>query len=232
MEKYFARTELLIGEENMKKLKNASVVVVGIGGVGSYAAEAVARAGVGHITLVDHDRVIESNINRQLPALSSTIGKLKVEVMAIRIKDINPGIDLRIIPMPYTSDTSNDILKKPVDYVIDAIDFLPDKVHLIKTCLEQGISIVSSMGAANRLKPQMFKIADISQSKICPMAKKMRRELRKEGIYKGLTVVYSEEEPVKSDYNGETRLGSISYVPSVAGLFLASQVINSLIGKQ
>lgn len=232
MERYFSRTQLLIGQENMEKIKNASVVIVGIGGVGSYAAEAVARSGVGHITLVDHDKVVESNINRQLPALSSTIGMLKVEAMGMRIKDINPDVDLRIIPVRYTPDTSNDILKKPVDYVIDAIDSLPDKIHLIKTCLEQGIPIVSSMGAANRLKPQMFRIADISQSKVCPMAKKIRRELRKEGIFKGLTVVYSEEEPVKSDYNGETRLGSISYVPSVAGLFLASQVINSLIGKQ
>lgn len=231
MQGYFARTELLIGKENMEKIKNASVAVIGLGGVGSYAAEAVARAGVGNITLVDYDIVVESNINRQLPALTSTLGKLKVEVMGNRIKDINPEVNLRIMPVPYNADTSSDILKKPVDYVIDAIDSLRDKIHLIKTCLMLNIPIISSMGTANRLDPQFLKIADISKTCICPMARRVRRELRKEGIFKGLPVVYSEEEPVKNGYNGETRLGSISYVPSVAGLFLASYVINSLVKK-
>ncbi|SHG95004.1 tRNA A37 threonylcarbamoyladenosine dehydratase [Thermosyntropha lipolytica DSM 11003] len=228
---YFTRTELLIGKENMEKIAKASVMVIGLGGVGSYAAEAVARAGVGNIILVDHDKVVESNINRQLPALTSTLGRLKVEVMGERIKDINPDVNLRIISLPYNEDTSSEILKGTLDYVIDAIDSLPDKLHLIKTCLGNKIPIVSSMGTANRLNPQFLKIGDISQTRICPMARKIRRELRKEGIFKGLPVVYSEEEPVKNDYNGETRLGSISYVPSVAGLLLASFVINSLISK-
>lgn len=228
---YFVRTELLLGQENMKKIKSASIAVIGLGGVGSYAAEAVARAGVGNITLVDYDLVVESNINRQLPALTSTLGKLKVEVMGERIRDINPEAKLRIMPVPYSEDTSSEILKAPLDYVIDAIDSLPEKLHLIKTCLKMGIPVISSMGTANRLNPQLLRIDDISRTKVCPMARKIRRELRKEGIFKGLPVVYSEEEPVKKEYNGETRLGSISYVPSVAGLFLASYVINSLILK-
>ncbi|MBO8159306.1 tRNA threonylcarbamoyladenosine dehydratase [Thermosyntropha sp.] len=229
MQRRFQRTELLIGSENMQKLENATVAIIGLGGVGSYAAEAVARAGVGKIVLVDHDVVEESNINRQLPALSSTVGKLKVEVMQLRIKDINPEVNLKIFPLRYTSYTSRDILEKPLDYVIDAIDSLQDKVHLIKTCMEENIKVVSSMGAANRLNPQMLKIGDISETRICPVAKKVRHELRKSGILKGVTVVYSEEVPVKTDYNGETRLGSISYVPATAGLLLASCVINAII---
>ncbi|MFY9121022.1 MAG: tRNA threonylcarbamoyladenosine dehydratase [Syntrophomonadaceae bacterium] len=228
MESFLQRTSLLIGDSGIQRLQNASVIVIGLGGVGSYAAEALARNGIGHMTLVDRDQVEATNINRQLPALHSTIGRYKCEVMAERILDINPGIELRVLPMEYTSETADSILDQPYDYVLDAIDSLTDKIHLIKHSLEKGLPIISAMGAANRLDPLKFQITDISNTHTCPMARKVRRELRQFGIVSGVPVVYSTENPHNILDDRSTRLGSVSFVPGTAGLAMAGYVINSI----
>ena len=228
MESFLQRTSLLIGNSGIQCLQNASVIIIGLGGVGSYAAEGLARSGIGHLTLVDRDRVEATNINRQLPALHSTIGRYKCEVMAERILDINPGIDLRVLAMEYTAKTADSILDQPYDFVLDAIDSLTDKIHLIIHSLEIGLPIISSMGAANRLDPLKFQITDIKNTHTCPMARKVRRELRHFGIDSGVPVVYSTEKPHKSQENQSTSLGSISFVPGTAGLAMAGFVINSI----
>lgn len=230
MERFLQRTCLLVGESGIERLQKASVAVIGLGGVGSYAAEGLARAGIGHLTLVDRDRVEPSNINRQLPALHSTVGRYKCEVMAERINDINPGVDLRVLAIEYCSQTAEQILDKKYDFIVDAIDSLSDKIHLIRNCLERGLPIISSMGAANRLDPLKFEIADIRHTHICPMARKVRRELRQHGIHSGVPVVFSTETPHIPQANAETRLGSISFVPGTAGLAIAAYVVNSLLG--
>lgn len=228
MESFLQRTSLLIGDSGMQRLLKASVIVIGLGGVGSYAAEGLARSGIGHLTLVDRDRIEATNINRQLPALHSTIGRYKCEVMAERILDINPGIDLRVLAMEYTPGTADSILDQPYDFVLDAIDSLTDKIHLITHSLEKGLPIISSMGAANRLDPLKFQITDINNTHTCPMARKVRRELRQLGIDSGVPVVYSTENPHKLQDKQSTRLGSVSFVPGTAGLAMAGFVINSI----
>lgn len=232
MSRFLQRTHLLVGDSGIQRLQEASIAVIGLGGVGSYAAEGLARSGIGHLTLVDRDRVDESNINRQLPALYSTIGRYKCEVMGERIRDINHQIDLRILTMEYSENTSADILDRHYDFVVDAIDSLPDKIYLIKSCLELGLPVISSMGAANRLDPLKFQIADIQHTHICPMARKVRRELRGLGIDSGVSVVFSTENPrhLQLDDAG-TRLGSVAFVPGTAGLIAASFVVNSLLKK-
>jgi len=229
MEGFLQRTSLLIGDDGVQRLQNAFVIIIGLGGVGSYAAEALARSGIGHLTLVDRDRVEVSNINRQLPALHSTLGRYKCEVMAERIRDINPDIDLRVLPVEFTPETAGNILDYPYDFVVDAIDSLTNKIHLIEYCLKKGLPIISSMGAANRLDPLKFQITDIKNTHTCPMARKMRKELRQLGITSGVPVVYSTENPHTPQYHEATRLGSISFVPGTAGLALASFVVNSLL---
>lgn len=230
MDRFLQRTHLLVGNSGIQRLQAASIAVIGLGGVGSYAAEGLARSGIGHLTLVDRDRVEESNINRQLPALHSTIGRYKCEVMEDRIRDINPQIDLRILAIEYSENTSANILDRHLDFVVDAIDSLPDKIYLIKSCLELGLPIISSMGAANRLDPLKFQIADIKQTHICPMARKVRRELRSLDIDSGVPVVFSTENPRQPQLSDdETRLGSVAFVPGVAGLIAASFVVNSLL---
>ena len=228
MESFLQRTSLLIGDSGMQRLLKASVIVIGLGGVGSYAAEGLARSGIGHLTLVDRDRIEATNINRQLPALNSTIGRYKCEVMAERILDINPGIDLRVLAMEYTPGIAASILDQPSDFVLDAIDSLTDKIHLITHSLEKGLPIISSMGAANRLDPLKFQITDINNTHTCPMARKVRRELRQLGINSGVPVVYSTENPHKLQDKQSTRLGSVSFVPGTAGLAMAGFVINSI----
>ncbi len=223
---YFQRTQLLLGKAGMDILKQSQITVVGVGGVGSYAAEALCRCGVGKITIIDPDRIEDSNINRQIPALSSTIGRYKTEVMARRLQQINPSLQIKQYPSSYNSENTSIIGGKACNYVIDAIDSFKDKIHLIKTCLAQEIPIISSMGTANRLNPMMFKIADIKDTSICPVARKVRRELRQYGIYTGLTVVYSQEIPLR---NG-AELGSIVYVTATAGLLLAAHAVNSILG--
>lgn len=220
MEDRYLRTRKLIGEEGLARLKAASVLVVGIGGVGSYAAEAVARAGVGRITLMDGDCVQPSNLNRQLVALMSTIGRNKAEVMAERIKDIDPGTEVTVLDRFYKEGDDLDLTA--YDWIIDAIDDVFAKTALIKTAIEKDINIVSAMGAAGKFDTQ-FKVADISNTSTCPLAKVMRKRLREIGI-EHLPVVYSEEKPVPRD--GE--LGTLSYVPGSAGLCLAGYVIKSI----
>ncbi|NLO20543.1 MAG: tRNA threonylcarbamoyladenosine dehydratase [Syntrophomonadaceae bacterium] len=228
MDRYFQKTQLLTGKAGLEKLKASRVTVLGLGGVGSHAAEALCRCGVGHITIVDPDRVEESNINRQLPALSSTLGQYKTEVMAARMLQINPDLTLNYFTCPYNEENSSIITGGNCDYLIDAIDSFQDKIHLIKTCLNQDIPIISSMGTANRINPLLLKIADIKDTSICPVARRIRRELRKQGIYSGLKVVYSQELPLLKG----RELGSMIYVTATAGLLLAAHTVNSLMGWQ
>ena len=227
----FTRTRKLIGQDALEQLQCSSILVIGIGGVGSFAAEALARSGIGSITLVDPEVIEASNINRQIHALLSTVGEYKVEVMAERIKDIHPDILISAKPIAFNENTACDILQPGFNYVVDCIDTIPEKIHLIKNCLKEKIPIISSMGAANRIQPLQLKTADISQTKNCPMAKKIRKELRKNHIYQGLEVVYSEEPPVKNIEMQSSALGSISFLPSVVGMIMASVVVNNLIKK-
>jgi len=224
----FHRTRLLTGLTGWEKLKNSRVAIIGLGGVGSYAAESIARCGVGHITIVDPDKIEPSNINRQLPALNSTVGRYKTDVVAERLLDINPELDLHKFCCSYNIQNSKMILNQHLDYVIDAIDSLPDKVHLIKTCISQKIPLISSMGTANRVNPSKLQIADLKDTSTCPLARKLRRELRQHNITSGVKVVYSSEPPREILSQGKDKLGSMSFVTGVAGLLLASFVINSL----
>lgn len=233
MEKNFkTRTSLIIGQEGLEKLKNSNVIVFGVGGVGSFAAEAIARAGVGKMTIVDFDDVDITNINRQLPALHSTIGRNKVDVMKERILDINPDIDIKAIVAKYSAKNSDELLCEDYDYVIDAIDMVTSKIHLIESCVKKNLKIVSSMGMGNKLDPTKIVVTDIYKTQMCPLAKVMRKELRDRRIKK-LKVVYSTEQPVELKekiMNGKkVTPGSISFVPSVGGLTIASVVVNDLI---
>lgn len=233
MEKNFkTRTSLIIGQEGLEKLKNSNVIIFGVGGVGSFAAEAIARAGVGKMTIVDFDDVDITNINRQLPALHSTIGRNKVDVMKERILDINPDIDIKSIVAKYSKENSDELLCEDYDYVIDAIDMVTSKIHLIESCVKKNLKIVSSMGMGNKLDPTKIVVTDIYKTQMCPLAKVMRKELRDRKIKK-LKVVYSTEQPVELKekiMNGKkVTPGSISFVPSVGGLTIASVVVNDLI---
>ncbi|MGL4914199.1 MAG: tRNA threonylcarbamoyladenosine dehydratase [Romboutsia sp.] len=235
MEKNFTtRTGLIIGEEGVEKLKNKNVIVFGVGGVGSFAAEAIARAGVGNMTIVDFDDVDITNINRQLPALHSTVGKYKVEVMKDRMKDINPDINIKAIKDVYNKDTSENILTENYDYVVDAIDMVTSKIHLIETCKSKGMEIISSMGMGNKLDPTKIVVTDIHKTHTCPLAKVMRKELKDRRIKK-LKVVYSTEQPqvLKQKIMNGRKItpGSISFVPSAGGLIIASVVINDLLNN-
>ena len=218
-----SRTLKLIGEEGLARLKASSVLIVGVGGVGSYAAEAVARAGVGCITVMDGDSVQPSNLNRQLIALTSTLGRNKADVMAERIRDINPDTKVSALARFYEEDDLLDLTA--FDWVIDAIDSVLAKTALIKTAVEKDINIVSAMGAAGKFDTQ-FKVADISKTSTCPLAKVMRKRLREIGI-EHLPVVYSEEKPVPRDGD----LGTLSYVPGSAGLCLAGYVIRAIVDQ-
>lgn len=229
MEKIFQRTAKLIGQDNIEILKNSSVAVIGLGGVGSFAVEALCRSGVGHILIVDSDQVEETNLNRQLPALISTIGQYKTDVIYQRLLDINPHLKITKHTTRLNEGNQAEILAGHGYYVVDAIDSVADKISLIKYCVTQKIPIVSSMGAANRIDPTKLKIDDIKNTSICPLAKKVRKDLRNHDIYEGVKVVYSLEPPLKNDYDGDTRLGSIAFVPASAGLLLASVVIRDLI---
>ena len=228
----FSRTEALIGKEGLEKLKNARVAVFGIGGVGGYVVEALARSGVGELTLVDSDRVSESNINRQIIALHSTVGEYKTEVMAKRIKDINPDIRVVVKNVFYLPETAEEFDFSCYDYVVDAVDTVTAKLSIIERAKEANIPVISSMGTGNKLDASAFKVADIYKTNVCPLAKVMRRELKKRGIDK-LKVVYSEEEAkskgIEGEKNGKPAPASISFVPPVAGLILAGEVIKDLI---
>ena len=229
----YTRTRAQLGTPALDALRSAHVAVFGIGGVGSFAVEALARCGVGALTIVDHDVVSESNRNRQLIALCSTVGRKKCDVMAERLRDINPALRLRAVPAFYSAETREEILTDRYDYVVDAIDKVTCKLDLILTAQQRGIPILSCMGTGNKLDPFQLCIGDIYETDVCPLAKVMRRELRKRGVPK-LEVLYSRETPVKVPGDGETRPvpGSISFVPSCAGLMIASHVVRRLLRNE
>jgi len=227
-DEFFSRNALLLGSDAMHRLRSATATVFGLGGVGSWAAEFLARAGVGHLILIDDDRVAASNINRQMPALSSTIGDYKAEVSAHRVRDINPAAEVLALCARYTPETRERFFSERTDYIIDAIDSVDCKLDLIVTARERGVPIISSMGAANKCDPSGFIITDISKTEVCPLAKKIRLELRKRGVFHH-DVIYSRQQPVKPQ-GGSVSLGSVSWVPPVAGIMLAGYVAMRLAG--
>lgn len=237
MEEFYSRTAMLLGEEAIKKLSEARVAVFGIGGVGGYVVEALVRAGVGAIDLIDNDEVCRSNLNRQIIATGSTLGMFKVDAMEARIKDINPQCEVKKYQCFYLPETAAQFDFTRYAYVVDAIDTVTGKIHLVMQAKEAGVPIISSMGTGNKLNPTELEVADIYKTSVCPLAKVMRRELKKRGVEK-LKVVYSKEEPLtpfaveesRADDKRRATPGSVSFVPSVAGLIIASEVIKDLIG--
>lgn len=248
-ETQFDRERMLLGDEAMQVLAASHVAVFGVGGVGSFTAEALARAGVGAITLIDHDTVSLTNLNRQLVALHSTIGMRKTDVMASRILDINPACRVTNLPVFYEPECREDFFSRGFDFIADCIDSTRSKLDLIETAIRRGVPIISSMGTGNRLDPSKFRITDLSKTSGCPLAKVMRRELRKRGIKK-LKVVYSTEPPIEPKETEELSCknhcvcppgtarkctvrrqipGSTAFVPSVAGLIIAGEVVKDLI---
>lgn len=245
----FSRTEMLIGTEGLKKLKESKIAVFGIGGVGTFAVEALARSGIGSLVLVDHDDICLTNINRQIHATINTIGQSKVEAMKKRVLDINQDANIIVFKELYNKDNAEELLKEDYSYVIDAIDMVSSKIDLIQRCKNKGIPIISAMGAGNKLNPTMLEVSDIYNTSVCPLAKVMRKELRNRNI-KNLKVVYSKETPItplnlEENCNGIDCIcpnkgkvptvrrqtpGSVSFVPSVAGLIIASEVIKDILG--
>ncbi len=232
---WLERTELLLGEEKTKELSDKNVLVVGLGGVGAFAAEMIARAGIGNMTIVDGDVVNDSNRNRQLPALISTTGKLKSEVVQDRLVDINSDLQLTVISKFVDEDAFGGLLDAGFDYVVDAIDTLSPKVALIKEAIIRNIPIVSSMGAGGKFDPSKIELTDISKSKYCGLARMVRKRLYKDGIRKGIPVVYSSEMvskefiiPTEGERNKKTTVGTISYMPAMFGCLVASKVIRDL----
>lgn len=243
----FSRTELAIGPEGLDLMRNSTVAVLGIGGVGSIAAEALARNGVGRIVMIDKDVVDITNVNRQIHALTTTVGQPKAELMRDRIKLINPECDAIALKMFYTEETYEQLFQYPLDYVVDASDTISYKIHLIKECLKRKIPLISSMGAANKMDPTRFQVADISKTTMDPIARVIRHKLRKEGIKKGVKVVFSTEEPLKPRVDVTEKIvpdtapkdirkaqqppASNSFVPPVAGLIMVSVVVRDLMKK-
>lgn len=233
----FTRTHILLGDAGLQHLAGKHVFIAGLGGVGSYCVEALARSGIGRFTLIDHDVVAVSNINRQLLALNSTIGASKAELMRARIADINPDCKVTILKTFLTIDNVNDLVPADSDYVIDCIDSLSCKVALLAESLKRGLHVASSMGAGNRLDPTRIKIADISKTEVCPLARLIRMRLRRENIYKPLLTVYSDEassaplppQPVEGPGRARAVNGTISFMPALFGLMLAGAVINRLL---
>lgn len=223
----FSRTEMLLGRESMERLRNARVAVFGVGGVGGYVVEALARSGVGAFDLIDKDRVSRSNLNRQIIATENTIGRQKVDVMRERILSINPDAKVQVYPCFYLPEKADDFDFSSYSYVVDAIDTVTAKIDIVVQAQKAGVPVISCMGAGNKLDPSRFEIADIYETSVCPLARVMRRELKKRGVKK-LKVVYSKEEAIKT---GARTPGSIACLPSVAGLMAASEVIQDLIGK-
>lgn len=228
----FCRTELLVGQQGMERISRSSVAVVGLGGVGSYTVEALARAGVGHLRLVDFDAVEQSNINRQLPALVSTVGRSKAQVMAARVADINP--QCRVEAMVEFFDHTKLHIVQGMDWVVDAVDTVTAKLAIITGCLEAGTAVASSMGAGNKLDAGQVRVSDISETYNCPLARVLRKELHKRGIREGVPVVWSPEKPLvpleKLTQASRRQLpGSFAPVPAVAGLLLASHILNQLL---
>lgn len=238
----FSRTELLIGQAALEKLQNSRVAIFGVGGVGGYVCEALVRSGVGHFDLIDNDTVSLTNINRQIIALHSTIGKLKVDVMKERMLDINPDVDVLVHPCFYLPETADQFDFSNYDYVVDAIDTVTGKIEIIVQADAHQVPVISSMGAGNKLNPAMMEVSDIYKTSVCPLARVMRRELKKRHI-KHCKVVYSKEKAIQpsqaslekyvadseENFTKKSIPGSTAFVPSVAGLILASEVIKDLI---
>ena len=230
MEEVFSRTEQLLGPEAMEKLKRARVAVFGIGGVGGYAAEALARSGIGALELIDSDTVAPSNLNRQIIALHSTIGTLKTEAAKARFRDINPHMEVTARAVFFTPETAANFDFTRYDYIIDAVDTVAAKLALAEAARAAGVPIVSAMSAGNKLDPTAFRVADISKTTVCPLARVMRRELKKRDIYH-LKVVYSQEPPLPvpaAEDGVRPTIGSVAFVPSVMGLIMAGEVIKDL----
>ena len=234
MEEKFSRTEMLIGNEGMKKLKDAKVAIFGLGGVGSFVCEGLARSGIGNFILVDFDKVDESNINRQLIATTKTIGEYKVDLMRQRILDINPDANVDVHREFYTADSEIDIITKDLSYAVDCVDTIMAKIAIICKCDELDIPVISAMGAGNKLDPTMFEVADIYETSVCPLARIMKKDLKKRNIEK-LKVVYSKEHAINTNdheinkNNKKFKVkGSVSFVPSVAGLIIAGEVIKDI----
>lgn len=240
----FFRTQLLLGQDAIDKLKNAHVAVFGVGGVGGYVCEALVRSGVGAFDLIDNDKVSLTNLNRQIIATNKTVGQYKVDVMEDRILDINPDAKVRTYKSFFLPENADEFPFNEYDYVIDAVDTVTAKIELVMKCQREGVPIISSMGAGNKLEASAFKVADIYATKVCPLAKVMRHELKKRGVKK-LKVVYSEEKPIaplkdcsipleENDNNTVKRAtpGSVAFVPSVAGLIIAGEVVKDLTGKK
>ncbi|EKU70449.1 ThiF family adenylyltransferase [Selenomonas sp. F0473] len=234
----FARTEMLLGTAGMGRLAESSVAVFGVGGVGSFAAEALARAGIGRLTLIDHDRIDLTNINRQIHALTETVGQAKTAAMAARIRCINSACTVTEMTAFYQPENADIFFAQPYDYVVDAVDTVSAKVDLARQCHRRGIPIISSMGAANKLDPTLFKILDIYKTKGDPIARVMRKKLKEHGV-RHLKVVCSPERPRPVVYRAETPAprrhsvpGTVSFVPSAAGLILAGAVVRDLVGMR
>ena len=231
----FCRTELLVGEEGINKLHNSKVIVFGIGGVGSFVVEALTRAGVGNLILVDNDTICISNLNRQIHATQATVGNVKVEAMKERVISINPNCNVEAKQVFITADNIEEIIPSDIDYVVDAIDTVTSKLALAEYCYKNNINIMSSMGTGNKMDPSQFRVTDVFKTKVCPLAKVMRYELKKRGVKK-LKVVYSEEMPMKPDKGravpSQKRQtpGSISFVPPVAGMIIGGEVVKDLVG--
>ena len=225
MDERFIRTKLLIGSEKLDILRTKHVAVFGVGGVGGYVCEALARCGIGRFAIVDRDSVNESNINRQIIALTSTVGRAKVDVMKERMCDINPDVYIEACEVFYLPQNASEFDFTKYDYVVDAVDTVTAKLQIITAAKEANVPVISCMGAGNKLDPSLFRIADISKTSVCPLAKVMRRELKNRGL-EDVKCVYSTEEAIKPEGN---EIGSIAFVPSVAGLLIASEVIKDLI---
>ena len=233
MDEKFSRTEMLIGNDGMDKLKDAKVAVFGIGGVGSFVCEGLARSGIGNFILIDYDKIDESNINRQIIATTKTIGRYKAELMAERILEINPNANVEIYKEFYMADSESDIITEDLTYAVDCVDTIMAKIAIICKCDEIDVPVISSMGTGNKLDPTMFEVADIYDTTVCPLAKIMKKDLRKRNIEK-LKVVYSTEHaintndhPINQDRKFKVK-GSTSFVPSVAGLIIAGEVIKDI----
>ena len=227
MSEQFSRTGLLLGETGLQKLSESRVAVFGVGGVGGYVVEALARSGVGALDLIDHDRVSLSNINRQIIALHSTVGEYKVDVMKCRIADINPACRVLAHRCFFLPETRDEFDFSDYDYVVDAVDTVTAKIELVLRTRQAGVPLISCMGTGNKLDPSRLTIADIYETDICPLARVMRRELRKRGV-ESLKVLYSREKPVRSAADGV--VGSVSFVPSTAGLLIAAEVVKDITG--
>ena len=230
--KFTARTALILGEDGINKLKNSHLLVIGVGGVGSFCVEALVRAGVGNITIVDYAQVEVMDINRQLPGLTSTLGQDKVDVVKKRLLDINNNLNINAIKATFNSETSDEIFKYKYDYVADAIDMVSSKIHLVEECIKRNIPIISSMGMGNKLDPTKIEVSDISKTHTCPLAKVVRKELRDRNI-ENLKVVFSTEQPleVKEKVSNGHRIlpGSISFMSSSGGLIMAGEIVKDIL---